>query len=179
MGIGSNLADAAKSVAGAILGPMDVAMIGELTVDVLVDVTGGDSQVITERRLESGYTIADAVIPVPKERSVEIWLTDPEYSADALIGAALSGDPGSLTESWQDKRSQLYAYKDGKEVIALQTHEELIDNMVITDIEPLYDAEENYEGFHCVVTLRQIITAETTEAADGLFDGDLSDIGSL
>ncbi len=174
MSIAGNLASAAASL----LGGMEDAKIGDLTLSALMALEGSDPLDVTRKPVDKGFVMTDAAVALPKDRTLEICLADPCFSPEALIQAALSGDAASLTQTWREKKDLLYKMKDDRELVTVQTHEEVLPSMMIQDIIPHYDVNENMDAFFATVFVMEIRVVEGS-AAGGLLDQALDAVGGL
>ena len=167
MSIPTNIADAASAIKDGTIGEQDV-MIGEIMVSALTAVRITEHKEVTRRPVQAGYSVPMGVIDVPIELEMEIVLANPDSSAEGLIGAALTGSPEQLTETWKEKFDAIKALFDAKEVIDVTTHDRGFSGYIIEAIEPVYDAEEDWEGW--VGTIRFVYWGsqggETTSALD-------------
>lgn len=146
MSIPTNIADAAAAIRDGSIGAQDV-MIGELVVSALTGVRISERKEVTRRPVQAGYSVDMGVIDVPVEIEMDIVLANPDYSAEGLVTAALTGSPEQLTETWTEKRDTLYALMRNKEIIDVTTHDQGFSGFVIESIDPMYDAEEDWEGW--------------------------------
>jgi hypothetical protein len=176
--IPSNMVDAISAISDGELGNVKEIMIGELVVDALTGVDPYDKLDITEKPIDEGFTISDAAVEKPGELTLDIVLTNAEWSLDAGISAALTGNPGSLLNTWRDKRDLLYQMKANKEVVDVQTHDMLYESYMIRSISPWYDPSQNDEAFIATVSLQEIMLI-TDEGTSGEFDASLQSVGEL
>ncbi len=174
MSIAGNIASAAASL----LGGMEDAKIGDLTLSALMGLEGSDPLDVTRKPVDQGFVMTDAAVALPIDRTLEICLADPDLSPEALVSAALSGDAASLTQTWREKKDLLYKMKDDRELVTVQTHEEVLESMLIQDIIPHYDINDNWDGFFATVFVMKILVVEGG-AAGGLLDQALDAVGGL
>lgn len=165
MSIAGNLANAAASL----LEGMEEIKIGKLLVSALTGLDGSDPLNVTEKPVDAGFVMTDAAVALPVQRTLEICLADPEFTPEALIQAAMSGDAASLTQSWRKKKELLYKMRDDRELVIVQTHEDTFKSMIIQDIIPHYDVMENWDAFFATVYLQKISVVKSS-AAGGLMD---------
>lgn len=147
MALPTNIVSLINQAAAGTLGNVEQIKIGDVLVDVLENVTGSDVMRITRKPVEAGFAVTDAAILEPTERTFEVILTDPEYSASAATSAALTGTLESFNTSWRDKRDTIYGYFLNREIIDVMSHDALYQSMLIQSITPLYDAAENLDAF--------------------------------
>lgn len=157
---------------------LEYVKIGDLVVSACTGLSGANEVTITEKPIGAGYPITDAAVDVPLEKSLDIVFANPQYSAEAIAAALLSGEADSLTESWRDKKDILYEIQSTREIVTLQTHEGSYENMLIRVIDPVFDNVENWDGWFGTVILHQI-TQIDSEGGGGILDGALSDEGPL
>jgi len=174
MSIAGNLASAAKSLLDA----MEDAKIGDLTLSALMGLEGSDPLDVTQKPVDAGFVMTDAAVALPTQRTMEICLADPELSIEALAQAALTGDTAALTQTWREKKDLLYKMKDDRELVTIQTHEEVLESMLIQDIIPHYDVNENLDAFFATVFVMKIRVVEAG-AAGGLLDQALDAVGGM
>ncbi|MCP4604484.1 MAG: hypothetical protein GY847_28840 [Proteobacteria bacterium] len=169
MGIPTNAVDAASALADGSLGVIEIIKIGDLTVSALQGLSGGDEMRITDKPVQSGFAVSDAAVRMPVERTLDIVLANPDLAIGSVTSAVLSGDPGSLGETFRDKRDELYAYFEEKEILTYQTHESVYESAMIQSITPYFDVDENWECWIGAVhfkEIKQLVVA----GAGGLFD---------
>lgn len=159
MTIPSNLADAAAAVRDGEFGLIEDIKIGDLIVSALTGLDGSDEMTITEKPVEAGYNITDAAIKMPARRSLDIVLANPSYTIEAGITAALSGNVEQLVDTWREKKKRLYQIFEDRELVTLQTHEDILESMLIQSITPLYDLENNLDAFVCNVQMQQVFVS--------------------
>ncbi|MBV6340985.1 phage baseplate protein [Candidatus Magnetobacterium casense] len=178
MGLPTNIADAASQIKDGVLGAVETIMIGDVMVSALTGLSGGNSVEITRKPIEAGFATTDAAVDVPVERVLDICLANPDFSVEAGIDAALTGSVSQFTETWRDKKDKLYKYLTDKELIDVQTHEALYENMLIQSIEPKWDVDDNADAFFATVTVVEI--TQITNATDGgVIDAAESSVGGL
>jgi hypothetical protein len=178
MTLPSTISDATNALVGGLLGTIQQVKIGDILVSACTGLSNPREVTITEKPLAAGYPITDAIVPVPQEITLDIIFANPQYSAEAIASALLTGNASSLTESWRDKRDKLYAYQDNKEIIEAQTHENNYTDMVVKLIDPVFDPENNWDGFFATVVLHQI-TQQTSTGGSGVIDSVLEAVGDL
>ena len=165
MSIPTNLADAVAGVRDGTIGAQQVK-IGELIVSALTGVRISRRKEVTRRPVQAGYSVDMGVIDTPDQIEMDIVLANPDYSPEGLITAAVTGSVSELTETWTDKRDQLYAIMDGREIIDVTTHDHGFSSFVIEEIEPRFDAEEDVEGWVGTVRLVKFANQNSTTAVD-------------
>ena len=167
MGIPTNVVDAAAAIKDGSLGLIDEVSIGDLVVSALQGLRGGDEKEITERPVEAGFSVIEAAVERPTVRVLDIVLTNPDFSVEAGITAALNGSIEQFTETWRDKKEKLYTMYNGSELVTVTTHENVYPGMLIQRIEPWYDVDENWDCFIATVTFQQFDERQT-ESIDSL-----------
>ena len=156
--IPSNAAQAIAAIQDGVLGLITEAKIGDIVLGALTSLDNPSSLQITQKPVEDGSLMTDMAIDDPVSISLGILLTNPQFSAEAGAQALLTGNPGLFTDTWRDKRDQLYQYYNDREIITVQTHENVYDSMLTQSIDPLWDVEENYDAFFAIVTFQKIVT---------------------
>ena len=170
-------ADVAKDLAFALLGEIDQIKIGDIIVSACERIQAPSELRITRKTIGAGYPITDAAVKQPRDISLDIVFVDPQYSLDELKTSLLTGDVSNLIEGWRDRKDALQDYQDNLEIISLQTHENIYENMLVTLIDPVYNADDNWDGFFATVTLSQIKTQAEEEG--GLYDSVTDALGEL
>jgi len=156
MGFPTNIADAAASIRDGSLGLIEEIKIGDLVVSALTAISYSHEMDITEKPMQAGYDATDAAKELPLTFNIDICLANPDYSIEAGLTAALTGNAETLTQTWRDKRNQLYEYWQTKTVVSFQAHDSITESLLIQRIEPYFDVNENYDAFFANVTLKQI-----------------------
>lgn len=152
MTIPTNIADAVASIRDGSIGAQQV-MIGDLIVSALTGVRIVHRKEVTRRPVQAGYSVDVGVIDVPVEIEMDIVLANPNYSPEGFVTAGLTGNLELLTQTWTEKRDLLYTIQENKEIVAVTTHDMGFPKFVIESIEPVYDAEEDWEGWIGTVRL--------------------------
>jgi hypothetical protein len=152
VGIPTNIADAAASIRDGSIVPQEVK-IGDVVVSALTGARITQRKEVTRRPVQAGYSVDVGVIDTPTEIEMDIVLANPDYSPEGLVTAALTGSPEQLTETWTEKRDALYATMESKEIIDVTTHDQGFSSFVIESIDPVYDANEDWEGWIGTVRL--------------------------
>jgi hypothetical protein len=178
MGFPANIADIIAQIRDGEVGLIETVKIGTLVVDCLTGLNAPRRKNVTRKPIDAGFAVTDAAADEPDDLVLNIVLTNPDYSIDAGVTAALSGNIDQLNETWRDKRNQLYQIFDDIEINTIQTHDRTHPNMVIDSIDPVYDSEENWDAFVATVTAVQItkVTAQTTT---GKVNAAQADFGEL
>jgi hypothetical protein len=180
MSIPLNASDAISAVRDGVLGLVETVLIGELEVSALIELDAPEELDISEKPIEEGYNIVYAAIHIPIEINMTICLANPQYSVENAVGSLISGDVSSLTETWRDKKDRLYTYKNDREILTVQTQDGTFENMLIKNITPIYNVDENWDAFFASVTLRQVeILTSTTSDNGSLSAQGLKDMGGL
>ncbi|MCP4712577.1 MAG: hypothetical protein GY869_28465 [Planctomycetes bacterium] len=173
----TNLAEAAAAISDGTLGLIQSVAIQDLAVSALTGLDGSDNYDITDKPIASGLTISDAAVKLPTIRQLHICLANPDFSVEAGLDAVLSGSFSGFTDTWRDKKDQLYEYFDEREIVSVLTQESLYTSMLIQSITPFWDINENSEAFFATVTIKQIVTIE--DALAGLLDAAEDVMGEL
>jgi hypothetical protein len=105
-------------------------------------------------------------------------LVNPDYSAEGLIKAAVTGGVGRLTKTWRDKKDDLYKLFKDKKIFVVQTHDERLPNMKIDSITPLYDADDLWDAWIGTVTFIEVRTLGGLTRG-GKFDQDWENVGAI
>ena len=147
MTIPNNLVDAAAAVKDGKLGIVETIKIGDLVVSALTGLDSPTSLTVTRKPMQSGYTITDAAVDNNDDLTLDILLANPDFSAEAGITAAITGDVSAFTETWRDKRDELYDYFNERTLVEVQTHDNNYPNMLIQSISPLYDVDSNFDAW--------------------------------
>lgn len=178
MAFPNNIADIVAQARDGELGLIETIKIGDLVVDMLTGLNAPDQANVTRKPIAAGFAVTDAAADVPIDIVMNIVLTNPEYSIDSGVQSVLTGNFSSLTETWRDKKDELYQLFTDREIITIQTHDRIFESMIISSIEPIYDVDENWDAFFATVTALQIrkVQAETTT---GLVNAAKSDFGEL
>lgn len=152
MSIPTNLVDAIASIRDGTIGSQQ-AMIGDVFISALLAVRHTCRKEITRRPVQAGYSVSIGVIDTPEELEMDIVLANPDYSPEGLITAAITGSLTLLKETWVEKRDQLYATMAAKEIITATSHDQSFAEYVIEEIQPTYDAEDDWDGWQGTVRL--------------------------
>jgi len=110
----------------------NVAMIGDLPVDVVKRSQPIYEYEVTQAPVEEGANISDHRKARPIGLSMDCIFTDPDFSASAVGQARLNGT--FSTDSWLDKKRKLDAIKESSEVVTVVTEFETYDSMVLTRV---------------------------------------------
>ena len=154
--IPSNMSDAVSAARDGALGLIEQVKIGDLLVDALLTLYVPSSKSITRKPMAENFVITDAAVDDPLEMSLDICLANPSYGVGALTDAAMSGSVENLTQTWRDKKKELYTMFTENEIVTVQTHEGVYNNMLITNIDPKYNSGNNMDAFFANVYLTQI-----------------------
>jgi hypothetical protein len=176
--IPTNVADAAAAIKGGEIGLIPVIKIGDLTISALTGLSGPDAKTITRKPVEAGFTITDAAVKVPFVKNLDICLANPSFAIDAGISAALTGDFAGFTETWRDKKDQLYQIFNDTEIVDVQTHEDIYESAIIEVIDPFFDVAENSDAFFARVTVSEIMQVKTI-VTSGILDQPKVSVGGL
>lgn len=177
----TNLADGIAAARDGKLGVIEEIQISSDDDDLLVSALTGmfqsDSMIVTRKPIQAGFDMTDAAVRQPVDMSWDIVLTNPDYSAEGLLTAALTGNPGSLAETWRDKRDKLYYMFELRELLTVQSHEAVHNDMLIESITPIYDVDNNWDAFVGTINFIQIQTL--SEPTGGLIDQAKQVVGGL
>lgn len=165
MSIPTNLADAVAGVRDGTIGVQQVK-IGNIVVSALSGLRVTRRKEVTRRPVQAGYSVDMGVIDTPDQVEMDIVLANPDYSPEGLVTAAATGSLSALTDTWTDKRDQLYAIMDGREIVDITTHDQGFSSFVIEEIEPHYDVEEDVDGWVGTVRLVKFANQNSTTAVD-------------
>ena len=154
--IPTNMLDAINAFRDGELGFNDEVKIGDLIVDALTSLSVPEGIEITTRPFQDGSRKTDVAITGNLPMSMDIVLTNPVYSAEELALAAINGTLEQFNKTWREKKKELYQLKDDREVIEVQTHDELYKDVMIKSIEPLYNAESNFDAFICSIEFERV-----------------------
>jgi hypothetical protein len=166
MTIPTNVADAVAGIRDGSIVTQQVK-IGSVVVSALSSLRVPRRKDVTRRPVQAGYSVQMGVIDVPDEISMDIILANPDYSPEGLVTAALTGSVAALTETWKEKRDALYSIFDNKEIVAVTTHENGYPPIyVIDEIDPKFEADEDYEGWIGSVHLVQFGSQSGDTAVD-------------
>jgi len=154
--IPSNMSDAVSAARDGELGLLEQVKIGDLLVSALLTLYVPSTKSITRKPMAENFAITDAVVDEPLEMSLDICLANPSYGVGALTDAAMTGSVESLTQTWRDKKKELYTMFNENEIVKVQTHENVYTNMIITSIDPQYNLGNNMDAFFANVYLTQI-----------------------
>jgi hypothetical protein len=174
----ANLTDAISAARDGELGDIEEIKIGDLVVSALTGLQSPRFARVTRKPVETGFEIADAIVFESRELSLDICLANPDFSVEAGIGAALSGSLEQFSETWRDKKAKLEEIYDTKQIVTVQTHDEILDNMVIEMIDPYYDVEDNSDAYFANVVMVQIKYG-STQASTGIVDAIEDNLGGL
>ena len=153
------------AIAGAIAEPSTLAaMFGftpillgpagqELMIDVLESEAPEYSFEITSDPVECGSEISDHIFEKPSSLTLDIVLTDFQFSAKNIISGILNGNLSLAT--WYDKKDALYKIKDAKQLVNASTPMHFYQNYLIESISPSASAQSG-NCFRCRVVLRSV-----------------------
>ena len=166
MSIPTNIADAVASIRDGSIIPKEVK-IGPVVVSALTGLRTTRRKEVTRRPVQAGYSVSMGVIDVPDEIEMEIVLANPDYSPEGMVTSALTGSAESLTQTWREKRDALNSIFDSKEIVDLTTHEVGYPAIYIVEsIDPVYDSDEDWEGWIGTVRLVQFGSQSGDTAVD-------------
>jgi hypothetical protein len=178
--IPNNAAQAISAIKDGVLGLITLAKIGDITLGALTSLENPSFLRITKKKVENGSNVNDMAVDDDPPLTLGVLLTNPQFSAEAGATAIVTGDPGIFTDTWRDKREALYQYKDDREIITVQTHENVYTSRIIQSIDPVWSIEENFDAFFATVSFEKYQTFETlTGGAGGLIDAAKESVGGL
>lgn len=158
--------DIVNGIKSGQIGVIEAIKIGDCVVSALTGLSGADSVTITERKVQAGFAVTEGVDDDPKDRVFTILLADPEISLEAGLSAALTGNIAGIAEGWRDKKETLYSHFRNHEIITAISHVEVLPNMIIRSIDPVYDSDENWDAFIARVELHQWSHGSATASDD-------------
>ncbi len=170
MGLPNSIVDVIKSIQDGEIGLIDVIKIGDLTVSQLTGLSAPKSLTPTRKPVQAGFAMTDAAVDDPIELTPDILLANPDFSIESGATAVLSGNVDSLTKTWRDDKRELYQKFDDREILTIQTHEDVYTSMLLQSIDPLYDVSDNSNAFIATVNAIQITQVED-ESTGGTIDG--------
>lgn len=133
------------------------AVIGDVVVDVVQVYTDPTDVDVTYHPVEAGYDISDSRTVRPQYLSMDIILTDPDFSGTNIGRSIISGTfDYNINNSWRDKRDRLRELVASDELITVTTSEDLFSNMTITSLRPERNAQ-TANAYFCTVELQEII----------------------
>lgn len=163
--ISNNVTDLVQSIRDGDVGVIDQVLIGDLVVSALFGLDAPETLSLTRRRIQSGADMATMAVDDIQPITMDVCFANPEISIDGALTAAITGDAGTLTETWREKRDELRKLKENREVLTITTHDDQYDSFIITGIYPIFDSDENWDAFICSVVLEKanIYGADTSE----------------
>ena len=174
----TNIADAVAQLRDGELGNWETIKIGDVVVSALMDVDYTDDSVITDRRVQAGYSATEAAVDLPDELGLTVCFANPDYSVEAGVEAALTGSVTQLLTTWREAKDEIYAYKADMTIVEVQTHEDLFTSMLIKSISPAYDVDENWDCWIGYIQLKEL-QGYATEDEYGIIDSPIEDVGAL
>lgn len=154
--IPNNATDLIQSIRDGEIGVIDQILIGDLVVSALFGLDAPETLTLTNRKIQDGADMATMAINDRTVITMDICLANPEISIDGALTAAITGDIGTLTETWRDKRDELRQMRDERQVIDVQTQDDLYESFLITGLYPIFDSDENWDAFICSVVLEKV-----------------------
>lgn len=174
--IPANIVAAIAAVKAGNLIPIPT-QIGDVVVSALTGLSAPRELDITRKPIEDGYAVTDAAVDVPQTLTLEVCLTNPGFSIGEVSSAAMSGSVSSLLSTWRDKRDYLYQILEDRELVNVLTHEGWYIDMLLHSIDPIFDADENYDCYFATLQMTQIKVVASSLA--GLIDSALQNKGKL
>lgn len=177
--IPGNVNDLIQAARDGELGLVDQVKIGDLVVSALIGLDDPTSSQIAQHKVQTGSVLAYSVTDERDTISLSIMLANPDYSVDGALTAAATGSAASFTDTWRDKKKQLYEIKSTRTVVDVQTHEELYSNCLVQAIYPEYDVDENWDCFFATVVVERIDFWGATQNTDSLLASGLEVVSGL
>ena len=165
MSVPTNIADVIAGLRDGSLGVQQVA-IGDLIIDGLLALRITRTKQVTEKPAQAGFSVGVGVIDTPIQIEMDILLSNPDYSPDALITAGLTGELSTLSSTWVEKRDALYAAFNSREIQSVTTHDQGFSNLVMASVSDLYDAEEDWDGYLGTVSLVEFAAQNLDSVVD-------------
>lgn len=154
--IANNITDLIQSARDGEIGVIDQILIGDLLVSALSGLDAPETLSLTNRRIQDGSEMATMATDERQTVSMDICLANPELSIEGAITAAVTGNIGVLSDTWRDKRDYLRKLKTDREVVDIQTQDEIYPSFLIVGIYPRFDSDENWDAFICTVVLEKV-----------------------
>lgn len=179
MTIPNNAVDLVQSVRDGEVGVIDQVLIGDLIVSALFGLDAPETLTLTRRKIQDGSDIATMAIDDIQTVSMDICLANPEISIDGAVTAFATGDASGLTDTWRDKRDELRKLRDNREVVDIQTHDDLFESFLITGIYPIFNVDENWDAFICSVMLEKVRLYDTASDENNPLTAALETVSGL
>ena len=179
MTIPTNVTDLIAAAKDGELGNFENIKIGDIVVGALTGLDTTESLRITRKPIQSGSVMTDAAVEDFQTLVWDVVFVNPQYSADDLATAAITGDLSALNSTWRDNRDQLYQYKNDREVLTVQDHDRVYSNCLISSITPAYDAENNLDAFVATITMERLSFYGDVDDNDNKISAALKNVGSL
>ena len=178
--ISNNINDLIQAARDGEVGVIDQIKIGDLIVSALFGLDAPETLRTTSRKIQNGMDLTTAAVEEDRVISMDICLANPDLSVDAVLTAALTGTMEQATDTWRDKVKQLRKIKDDREIVTVQTHDEIITSCIVTGIYPVYDVDNNWDAFISTVTLekKSFYGYEDPEESNALI-AELENVGAL
>lgn len=128
-------------------------LIGDIPIDVLTEEIPLFDYDITKRPVESGSDVTDHRTKRPIGLILECIFTNSELGISNVVSGAASVVTGGAVgtalslETWQDKKTALYALKDNSQRIDITTPLDTYPNMMIGSIRPQQNASTSNAFF--------------------------------
>lgn len=177
--ITGNINDLIQAARDGELGLVNHVKIGDLVVSSLHGLDDPISLQIAQHKVQTGSTIAYSAVDQRNSISMDIMLANPDYTVDGALAATATGNVSTLTDTWRDKKKQLYEIMDTRTIVDVQTHEELYSNCLVQAIYPSYDVDENWDCFFATVVLERIDFWGATQNTDSLLAAGLEIVSGL
>lgn len=129
------------------------AKIGDLLIDVLRGLRVTHRKEVTRRPVQRGFSVDVGVNDTPVEVEMDIAFCNPDFSPEGMLEAAISGSVEVITKTYREKVDELFAAFNEKRIVDATTHDATYYPLVIEEISPLYDNEEDLEGWVGTVRL--------------------------
>lgn len=166
MSIPTNIVDAAAQIKDGTLGVIDLIIIGDVQVSALTGLLQPREKDVTRRRVQAGFEVINGMVELSTDIVLDVVLTNPDFSPEAAVTAALTGGFDGFTDTWREKRDGIYAMFEANEIIDGSTHQGPFTSHVISRIEPLFDNMENYDCWIGRITLTPFDNQQLDAAAD-------------
>jgi hypothetical protein len=177
--IANNVADLVQSVRDGEIGIIDQVLIGDLIVSALYGLDTPKTISLTRRRIQSGADMSTMAVDSDDSISMDCCFANPELSLDGALTAALTGNASVLTQTWRDKRDNLYQKMNDRELLEITTQDDVFQSMMITGIYPIFDSDENWDAFVCTVILERANVYGDEENSDSAFHAKMQNVSGL
>lgn len=152
-------------------------MIGDVIVDVVTSYSDPIEAEITEFPVEAGADITDHRRIRPQYVTMEVILSDPDFSGTNIAKSAISGTLSSqLKNGWRDKRDRLLEIAASNDLITVQTPEKQYNSFTILSVRPTRTAQ-TANAYFCTVEMREVrvVSSELSEIDPSSIPKDVQD----